>query len=262
MISALVALTRSISAVACAGSSIRLHQDRGLGRGHGDSRRRSTVDDLIRNRITLATVTVINDEKSGSKGRGFLVYGGYILTAAHCIPWSVEGLMALDVPFLVEIITADRSRLRGQVVAVEPVADIAVIGSPDNQTFYEESDAFDLFAESVRGLLLCSDEFAFGQGFPIHILTHCGEWLSGQASQWGEYAATMRVDTDPTIPSGTSGSAIVNGRGEVVGVVSNCSSSQDEKETAGFGSCARPCQSLPVWLWRAIKAAEADATTG
>jgi S1-C subfamily serine protease len=214
------------------------------------------MDDSTRNRIRLATVTVINDEEAGSKGRGFVVPGSYIVTAAHCVPWSVEGLMALDDYFLVKIITADGIRLTGQVVAVEPVSDIAVIGSPDNQTFIEEAEAFDKFVASVKGLPLCSDEFASCQKVLVHILTHSGEWLSGHSSQWGDNAPTLYVETDPTIPAGTSGSAIVNDCGAVVGVVSN--SSESEGTTAGCGTCARPCQSLPVWLWRAIKAAETE----
>jgi S1-C subfamily serine protease len=204
-------------------------------------------------------VTVINDKEAGSKGRGFLVHGGYILTAAPCIPWSNEGLMALDVPFLVKIITADGSQLVGQILAVEPVADIAVIGSPDSQTFYEASNAFDDFAESSERLILCDDEFPFGKSFPVHVFTHCGKWLSGEAVRWGgENESTVCIETDPGITSGTSGSAIVNDCGEVVGVVSN--SSNSTTETAGRGTCARPCQSLPVWLWRAIKAAQEEAT--
>ena len=79
------------------------------------------MDDSIQSRVARATVTVINDEKSGAKGRGFLVHGGYILTAAHCIPWTLEGTMTLEDCILVTLIATDDRRLRGQVLAVEPV---------------------------------------------------------------------------------------------------------------------------------------------
>ena len=48
------------------------------------------MDDRIRKRIENATVTIT---KLG--GRGVLVSNGIILTAAHCINWSVEGGMVL-----------------------------------------------------------------------------------------------------------------------------------------------------------------------
>jgi S1-C subfamily serine protease len=215
------------------------------------------VDDSIQSRIARATVTVVKDEASDSKGRGFLVHGGYVLTAAHCVPWSGEGEMALGDRFLVTIIAADGSRLKGQVLAVEPVSDIAVIASPDGQDLPTEADAFSKFVDSTEALILCKDEFLFGEGFPIRIFTHEEQWISGKASQWRENAPTLFLETTPTVSGGTSGSAVVNDRGEVVGVVSTASDSDDgSNDNANDGTCARPCQSLSVWLWQAIKAAE------
>jgi S1-C subfamily serine protease len=160
--------------------------------------------------------------------------------------------------FLVTIIAADGSRLKGQVVAVEPVSDIAVIGSLDSQDFPNEADAFDEFVDSTEGLILSADEFPFGEGFPVHIFTHKEEWISGSATQWCENAQTLFVETSPAVSGGTSGSAVLNDRGEVVGVVSTASEPADETEDVGTndGKCARPCHSLPVWVWQAIKRAE------
>ena len=129
-------------------------------------------------------MTVIKDEESGNKGRGFLVHGGYVLTAAHCVPWSGEGEMPLGDRFFVTIIAADGSRLKGQVVGVEPVSDIAVIASPDGQDLPKDAEAFDRFVDSTEGLILCRDEFPFGEGFPVLIFTHKGEWISGEPAQW------------------------------------------------------------------------------
>ena len=218
------------------------------------------MDDSIRRRVALATVTVVKDEEADSKGRGFLVPGGYVLTAAHCLPWSGEGEMPLGDHFLVTIIVADGSRLKGEVVAVEPVSDIAVIASPDGQTFPREANAFDEFVDSTEGLIVCKDEFPLGEAFPIGIFTHEEHWISGSASQWRENAPTLFVETTPAVSGGTSGSAVLNDYGEVVGVVSTASEPADEPEGRGTntGTCARPCQSLPVWVWDAIKRAETD----
>ena len=94
----------------------------------------------------------------------------------------------------------------------------------------------------------------------MYVLTHRGKWISGQVTQqYDQTTATLFVEMKFLVPGGTSGSAIVNGRGEVVGVVSNATESiGDNKNESNIGTCPRPCQCLPVWLWRAIKAAEMD----
>lgn len=86
-------------------------------------------------RIEQATVQL---PKRG--GRGVLVAGGYILTAAHCVGWSHEGGMALGDHYLEEVRTRDGRAFRLEVAAVEPVADVAVLAEPDN--LYEDQVAF------------------------------------------------------------------------------------------------------------------------
>ena len=187
------------------------------------------MDDSIRHRVTIATVTVLNNEEPD--GRGFLVHGGYILTAAHLVPWGRECEMVLGFPFLVTIVTADGRRLKGEVVAVEVASDIAVIASPGHDDFREERGAFDRFAGSTEALILCKDEFPLGKSFPIHIFTHKEEWISGEATQNVEDTPTLVVETHPPVLAGTSGSTIVNDRGKVVGVASTASDSRVKRET-------------------------------
>ena len=124
------------------------------------------MDNANRNRIKRATVTVIGNEESGVIGRGFFVAGEYIVTAAHCLPWSCEGSMLDCMGTHVEIITADGSRLLGKVVSVDPISDIAVIGPPDSGCFLEEAEVFDRSVKSVEGFGLSGDEFPFGSGLP------------------------------------------------------------------------------------------------
>ncbi len=95
---------------------------------------------------------------------------------------------------------------------------IAVIGCHDAGDAFEESPEFDRVAKSVDGLTLCNGEFPIGEEFPVHIFTHQHEWISGHAARWAEPGATLFVKTKPTVPGGTSGSAIVNDNGEVVGI--------------------------------------------
>lgn len=216
----------------------------------------TNVDDSNRSRIVGATLTVVKDREYDSKGRGFLVHGGYVLTAAHCVNWSGEGEMALGEDVAVSMIAADGSKLLGRVVAVDPVSDIAVIGSIDDATTIEEAQAFDSFVESNEGLILCKDEFPLGVEFALHIYTHKGEWISGEATQWRENTPTLSWEASPPVLGGTSGSAVVNDHGEVVGVVSTAS----ESDGSNHGTCARPCKSLPMWVWEEIMTAESDQT--
>jgi S1-C subfamily serine protease len=212
------------------------------------------MNNAMREIVERATVTIFKDEASDNKGRGFLVAGGYILTAAHCVPSSIDGQMALGDHYLIKIIAANGNQLTGEVVAVEPVSDIALIGMPDDQVFPDKASQFERFAESTAALHLCADEFPFGESFPIHVFTHEGAWITGMAAQWKQNAHTLHMETQPPIMGGTSGSAVFNDQGDVIGVVSTATDADIDSESSG--TCSRPCQSLPVWAWQTIKASE------
>ena len=91
-------------------------------------------------------------------GRGFIVGMGhqrFIITAAHCLP---------ELPPPGDIFTEERTywhllarlnsppSILAECVFVDPVADLAVLGSPDNQEFFDEADAFDDLVDSVTAL--------------------------------------------------------------------------------------------------------------
>ena len=69
------------------------------------------LTDEQKSRIVAATVTVETAE--GGNGRAFLVAGGYLLTAAHCVDFDLEGGLALEAPHLqfVETISGRRFRV-------------------------------------------------------------------------------------------------------------------------------------------------------
>jgi hypothetical protein len=161
------------------------------------------MENATKERVILATVTVIQNEETGSAGRGFFVHGGYIITAAHCVPWSNEGDMILSSgDFAVKVVTATGSVIRGQIIAVDPASDIAVIAAPDNQRHPEEWQSFLTTAESIEPLVLCDDEFASGEAFPAHVFTHQGGWVSGDCEQFGENAPHVWL-TAAAMPNAT-----------------------------------------------------------
>jgi hypothetical protein len=99
----------------------------------------------IKERIAGATVRLSN-----SGGRGVLVPGGFILTAAHCVTWDHEGGMVLGDWYVERVETATGVTMLAQVYAVEPVADIAVLGGPDGQELFDDAEAFETFTEATR----------------------------------------------------------------------------------------------------------------
>ena len=106
------------------------------------------VDDLahFKKIVELATVTIL---KEG--GRGVLVGNGFILTAAHCISFNIEGGMASGDFYIEDIEGADGQKFKVRPLAVEPVADIAVLGALDDQSFDRDmTGPFDKFCEKTK----------------------------------------------------------------------------------------------------------------
>jgi hypothetical protein len=103
----------------------------------------------IRSRVAAATVRL----KRG--GLGILVPCDFILTAAHCVRWSVTGSMTTNAePFHETVKTHDGGTYKLEVYAVEPVADIAVLGPIDSDEYFEDEEAFEEFTAAVEGIPL------------------------------------------------------------------------------------------------------------
>jgi hypothetical protein len=190
-------------------------------------------------------------------GQGVLVPGGYVLTAAHCIAWNSEGGMALGDHCLEPVeIPKGAKPFKLNVCAVEPVADIAILGAPDSQVFYDDAEAFDSFVENTRPVHVRGGNFELLEGkihsapLPIHVLTHTGKWLMGVAKRWGLSLGPTVVIEGAMIKGGTSGGPVVDGEGSLVGVASW--SNEDD----GHGRIPLPHLSLPAWAWHAIEAAQ------
>jgi Trypsin-like peptidase domain len=193
----------------------------------------------VNNGVARATFKI---QTKRATGQCVLVEGGFIITASHCVEWDNSGLMALEKPYLNKIKTVS-GNLIAQTRAVEPVSDIAVLGSPDSQTFYHESVVFDELCERVAPVKLLRS--IPKSEFPVWIRTHRKTWVAGMAIYRGGNSS-FAYKTDIKLSSGTSGGPIVNHNGELVGVVSNCTSTSDGGKytsTAGLLPLA-----LPVWV--------------
>jgi hypothetical protein len=241
----------------------------------------STVADLIPGapdwRLTVVAATV---RLPRTGGQGVLVPGGYILTAAHCVEWHTGGMMTLDDSYE-PVETRTHGCFRMCVEAVEPVADIAVLGVADGQRLDKDADAFEEFQAATRPLVVKDLKAPppprfklwtmadlrkpghFRRPKPpkqsverVYVLTHEGQWIEGTASlnAHGASGARTWLRAKQKIDGGTSGGPIVDEHGRLLGVVSH--SSEEAYDDDGFtGAFPSPPRALPSWLWRRIRTA-------
>jgi Trypsin-like peptidase domain len=213
------------------------------------------IQDSIRKAVEAATVRFTD-----RGGQGVLVPGGFILTATHVVKWTTTGAMALgdEVEFIQEI-EAGGCPLQVYPLAVEPVADLAVLGALDSQWHPEAADAFRRFCMATRAIPLATAEMPFDEPVPAHVLAHTGRWISGRVRQmcFDAQAETLVLDPDEQVEPGTSGSPVVMDDGLLLGVVSTAAEGGDRSSTI-----ARPHLAAPVWLVRQMLPAIKLASTG
>lgn len=201
------------------------------------------LNENIRRRVEAATVAIGQPDGQWC-GQGVVVFGGYILTAAHCIPRSSEAELWFD-----DVVTAEfRSRdcvSKAQVLAIEPVADIAILGPSGNPKAIEEYEAW---YDDQEPLLICERNWITFQEFSIWLYTHLGTWIGGRAKFCAEGTAKLFAVTDEQVMGGTSGGPIVDETGTLVGLVSVAADkADDDLEDEPAGMAPFPSLALPRW---------------
>jgi hypothetical protein len=192
-------------------------------------------------RVVNATVHL--DRKGG---QGVLVPRGFILTAAHCIKWSGTGRMALGDPYIESVTTKSGARFRVVVYAVDPVSDIAILGSLNCQ----DRDQFEQWYEATPAVPVASTTPRSGAA--LHILTHRGKWVGAKTIKYNPagHLRKLPIETDDRIRGGTSGGPVVDTSGRLIGVVSWFGEEPDGKKCTGDIPIAR--LALPGWAWLLI----------
>jgi hypothetical protein len=116
---------------------------------------------------------------------------------------------------------------------VDPIADIAVLGQPDNQALFDEAAAFDALMDSAGTLAIADaplqgNELVTGFGgyqfeTPTpgeglaRVLSLEGRWLEGRVERRGD---RLSFKPEEFFVGGMSGSPIVDATGAAIGVVS------------------------------------------
>lgn len=202
--------------------------------------------------VELATVRLPRLE-----GQGVIVPGGYILTAAHCVGWTATGFMALDgAGEHLEPVELQGRDFQAAVDAVEPVRDIAALGSPDDQRFFAEFDQFSAVMDEVKAIEPATEEHELFEQRDAIVLTHDKGWVDVTVQQCAEGAPVLMVKAAQKIEGGTSGGPVVDKNGRLLGVVSW--TSEQTFDGTFNGMITRPHRALPVWLVEKILAGGRD----
>lgn len=191
-----------------------------------------------RQKAKTAVVTV-------GAGRGFVVNGKpdrFAVTAAHCLPFfpPCHGASGLEERTYKDLLAplCSKPAVWAECLFADPIADIAVLGSPDNQELFAEAEAYEALVESTTPIAIAD---APKEG--------CG-WLLSLDQKW--FRCTVQIVNDrwlwvskldqPIVP-GMSGSPIISNEGAAIGVVALAESSRSLE-------CPNPrlVHALPGWL--------------
>ena len=161
----------------------------------------------VRERARAATVAL---PKVGSQG--VLVPGGFVLTAAHCVTWYTTGAWRWATTASSPCGMRSGKIFRMEVFAVEPVSDIAVLGSADEQALSEDAEAFEAFSNETHPVPVRDDDFKLDAAVDVYVLTHRDTWVAARASHHGSFgiggAVWLRAEAD--IEGGTSGGPVID----------------------------------------------------
>ncbi|MGH6840337.1 MAG: S1 family peptidase [Methylocella sp.] len=169
----------------------------------------------------------------------------YVVTAAHCLPFLPPAMPAMDAEektykkLLAPL--GSKPIVWAECLFIDPVADIAVLGTPDGQIFYDESDAYQQLVQGPALKIGDMPPYVVAQGWVLSldlewvpcVVQHCNGPL------WGPPPSPIK--------DGMSGSPILNTIGTAIGVVS-CSGGNDAGISTEIGPGPRLAAHLPGWL--------------
>jgi trypsin-like peptidase len=191
--------------------------------------------------------------KLSTGGRGFIIEAGnqrLVVTAGHCLPElpppnPLAYAHERTYPKLLGQLGDGEPQIWAECVFVDPIADIAVLGSPDNQELWEQADAYEELVENSSFLRISDSRLT------------SNAWLLGLNGIWspckikGKHGIFIEHAADG-IHGGMSGSPIIADDGTAIGIVSVSSGALiDEVHTSG-GPNPSLTNHLPGWLLREI----------
>jgi Trypsin-like peptidase domain len=196
------------------------------------------------------------------KGRGFIieqvvkfyrpertvVKRRVVVTAAHCLrklPPAHGPNYEKRNEKLLRSLDGGKTRVSVECLFVDPVADIAVLGCPDDQELGDEAKAYHELTDNVPVLRI--GDARSGRGW---VLSLDGHWVR-TTLEVSSGPEGMVLSIDPT-EDGTSGSPVLNDAGRAVGVVvvgpKTASTADGERRNERAGPQPMLMRNLPGWL--------------
>ena len=144
------------------------------------------------------------ERRQQSLGSGVLVSAdGYVLTNNH-----VVGSAGADV----RVGFSDKRELRAKIIGIDPLTDIAVLKlDATNLPALGWGDSSKL--RVAEWVLAIGNPFQLNQTVTLGIVSATNRRLEGRVAQYEDF-----IQTDAAINPGNSGGALINARGELVGI--------------------------------------------
>lgn len=190
-------------------------------------------------------------------GRGFVTAAGadrFIVTAAHCLPTVPEPTPARyesEATFraLVGPLDTPTGTITVSCYFLDAIADVAVLGTPDSQTYPDEAGAYEAFVEACGALPIAAARAPAlslemePTALDISALALQGDWRRGVlfARQSAPIVWTRGVE----IAAGMSGSPLVDDTGHARAICSIGSMGSDDPT---FGMHPALPNVLPLWF--------------
>jgi hypothetical protein len=202
----------------------------------------------VRDRAPRALARIARGIVRVKDGRGFVVaHKGrrLIVTAAHCLPGRQPSaksvLTAGEHTYRAIVGPLGRGRrVAAQCLFLEPISDVAVLGSPDPKTSPQAAKSYAARVARLAALRIADAP----RTTEAWIRDAEGRWRPCIARRRGEGWWISEADTD--IATGMSGSPIVTARGAAIGIL--CASSGTEQTDVAGGPNPSLVRALPGWL--------------
>ena len=210
---------------------------------------------MTTNRLSIWRMAASGSVICVGDGRGFVVNGA----AAHCLPELPTGFgigNAAERTYAALLgRLGEKPTVSTECMFIDPVADLAVLGSPDNQTFAQQADDYEALVDEAKTLVVnatITDPFAPQDAW---MLSLGGDWFACSVAHSG--GAWWPTDCAQDIEAGMSGSPILDGAGLAIGVVTSSAYVDGKQQQMGSPN-PRLCWQLPVGLLTDMVAWPAD----
>ena len=149
------------------------------------------------------------ERREQSLGSGVVVSGdGYVLTNNHVVSGGNERAVVNEV----SVVLTDKRELKAKLVGTDPMTDIAVLKiSATGLPALSWGDSSKL--KVAEWVLAVGNPYQLNQTVTLGIVSATGRRLGGSLASYEDF-----IQTDAAINPGNSGGALINARGELIGI--------------------------------------------